>query len=82
MQTHAVPQASQDTRHAPPLGRLIRIREATQRTGLSKAMVYRLIAAGKFPRQIRLTERTSAWIESEVQAWVDSRIAANRGIAA
>lgn len=82
MQTHAVPQTSQGTRQALPSGRLIRIREATQRTGLSKAMVYRLIAAGQFPRQIRLTERTSAWIESEVQAWVDSRIAANRGVAA
>ncbi|WP_426664080.1 helix-turn-helix transcriptional regulator [Rhodanobacter aciditrophus] len=82
MQNHAVPQTMHGAQEAQRPRRLIRIREATQRTGLSKAMVYRLIAAGQFPRQIRLTERTSAWVESEVQAWVDSRIAANRGIAA
>jgi prophage regulatory protein len=37
--------------------------------------VYRLIGLGKFPRQVKLSERTAAWIESEVESFMESRIA-------
>jgi prophage regulatory protein len=34
-----------------------------------------LIGLGKFPKQVKLSERTAAWIESEVVSFMDSRIA-------
>jgi predicted DNA-binding transcriptional regulator AlpA len=34
-----------------------------------------MMAAGAFPRQVKLSERTSAWIESEVEAFMNARIA-------
>lgn len=58
--------------------RLIRLKEVTARTGLEKSTVYDLIADGEFPKPIPLTKRTVAWIESEVQAWIEKRIAAAR----
>jgi prophage regulatory protein len=36
--------------------------------------VYRLIAKGEFPKQIKLSERASAWIEHEVLEWLDNCI--------
>ena len=62
--------------------RLIRVGEVLSQTGVTRTHLYRLMAAGKFPRSIKVTEGTSAWIESEIQQWVADRIAASRGVAA
>lgn len=75
MQTHAV---SQPAVTSPPPPSLLRISDVQRRTGLSRGTIYRLVAAGEFPRQIRLTEATTAWIESEVTFWIESRIAASK----
>lgn len=40
----------------------------------SKAQRWRLIRAGKFPKPIKVGSR-NAWIESEVDAWIQDRIA-------
>jgi prophage regulatory protein len=54
--------------------RYLRLREVCQRVGLKPSSVYRLIGLGTFPKQLKLSERTSAWIESEVEAFMASRI--------
>lgn len=68
---------------APSL-RFIRAREAIKKTGLSKSSIYDLMAQGQFPKAIRLcvTGRAVGWIESEIDAWMASRIAESRGEAA
>ena len=53
---------------------LLRIYEVLRRTGLSRSALYRLIAAGQFPPPIRLTERTSAWTDQMVQAWIEDKL--------
>ena len=58
-----------------PFERLLRLREVCHRTGLSRSAVYRGIAAGEFPKQVRLSRYTVAWVESEVDQWVADRIA-------
>jgi prophage regulatory protein len=59
----------------PPRGlRYLRLREVCQRVGLKPSSVYRLIGLGTFPKQVKLSERTSAWIESEVESFMASRI--------
>lgn len=55
--------------------RYLRLREVCQRVGLKTSSVYRLIGLGKFPKQVKLSERTAAWIESEVESFMESRIA-------
>ena len=56
--------------------RLIRLPEVIQITSLSRTQIYRLIAAGTFPKQRRLSHKVAAWKESEIAAWIDSVVAA------
>lgn len=55
---------------------LLRIKDVMRRTGLSKSYIYQLSELGKFPRQIQLVEggKSVAWIEAEVQGWIEQRI--------
>src|SRR5882757_9990945 len=52
------------------LERLIRIPEVLRRTGLSKRMIYRLEAEGRFPRRRKLGLRAVGWPESQVSVWI------------
>lgn len=57
--------------------KIIRIKEVTSRTGLSKSYIYALAKEGKFPKSIRLIKDGAAvgWIESSVNEWLDDCIA-------
>lgn len=59
--------------------KFLRLPAVCERTGLSRTQIYRLEAEGKFCRRVKLGVATSAWVESEVQAWAAARIAASRG---
>ena len=52
---------------------LLRLPDVMELTGLSRSSVYRLEAAGDFPKRVRLSERATAWREEELLEWVDSR---------
>jgi prophage regulatory protein len=56
--------------------RLIKLPEVIKATGLSRSEIYRLEGAGKFPQRVPLSERSTAWVETEVLAWVQAKIAA------
>jgi prophage regulatory protein len=49
------------------------------RTGLSRAGIYQQMAAKKFPSQVSLGGRAVAWVDAEIDAWIESRIAARGG---
>ena len=49
----------------------------TQLTGLTDKWFYKLIQDGEFPKPIKLG-RSSRWLESEVEAWLQQRIAESR----
>lgn len=57
--------------------RLIRLPEVLARVGLRKTKVYALIAAGEFPKPVKLG-RDSLWVESEVSAWIQQQVATRR----
>ncbi|WP_426577134.1 helix-turn-helix transcriptional regulator [Xenorhabdus stockiae] len=59
---------------------LIRLPEVQRRTGYSKAWIYRLIKEDKLPKQVKIGPRSVAFVESEIDGWVDQRIAESRGI--
>ena len=44
-------------------------------TGLSTSAIYEMIAAREFPKPIPLGPRAVAWLEDEVRAWQETRIA-------
>lgn len=59
----------------PSCPRVLRLPRVLEITGLSRASVYRLEKAGAFPKHVSLTQRASGWLESEVLAWLDERLA-------
>lgn len=58
---------------------LIRLPEVQRRTGYSKAWIYRLISQKRFPSTIKIGSRAIAFVESEIDEWVNQRIAESRG---
>jgi len=44
-----------------------------RRSGIGVSTIYRLVAAGQFPRQRQLSPGRVGWLESEVAAWIASR---------
>ena len=57
--------------------RLIRRKEVQIKTGLGASSIYALMKQSKFPYPIHLSIRRVAWIESEVDLWIEERIAKN-----
>ncbi|WP_445005478.1 helix-turn-helix transcriptional regulator [Halomonas mongoliensis] len=62
---------------------LLKRPEVRQRTTLSDSSLYRLIEKGEFPRPIKVNPngRAVAWLESEVDAWIESRLAEREEVA-
>ena len=60
--------------------RLLRLKQVCDKVGLGKSAIYDLIRFGDppFPAPIKIGSSTSRWVESEVDAWIDQRIAAHR----
>lgn len=59
--------------------RFIKLAEVKALTTLSTSEIYRRVAAGTFPAQVTLGPKSVAWVEAEVLAWCEARIAASRG---
>jgi prophage regulatory protein len=56
-----------------PAPRLLRLPAVLDRVGLGRSRWYDLVAQGKAPTPVRLSERAVAWRESDVTAWIESR---------
>jgi prophage regulatory protein len=56
--------------------RLVRRPEVESKTGLSTAEIYRRMAADPptFPRSVATGPNTRAWVEDEIDDWIDERI--------
>ena len=64
--------------------RFIRLNEVISRTGYGRTSIYRKMDDGSFPKSLKLggapkdpnefDSRAIAWIEEEVDQWIESRI--------
>ena len=57
--------------------RFLRWPEVKQRIGYSRSQIHLLIKQGSFPAPHKLGERASAWLESSINEWISSRVAAS-----
>lgn len=54
--------------------RILRMKQLIERTNLSRATLYVLMATDPtFPRKVKLTARSVGFLESDVDAWIASR---------
>lgn len=58
---------------------LLRLPEVIRRTGLARSTIYKRAAEGTFPKPVKIGQRGSAFIESEVEQWIEQRIVGSRG---
>jgi prophage regulatory protein len=53
---------------------ILRRKQVSALTGLSRSTIYKFISEGKFPKQVNLGgARAVGWLSSEIQSWVDTR---------
>lgn len=57
---------------------ILRLPAVLHATGLSRSTIYQRVADGAFPRPVSLGGRSVGWLESEVEQWVERRIAESR----
>lgn len=55
--------------------RLIPLGEVMQRTALSRSAIYREISESRFPKSVPLTPKRVAWLESEIEDWIEAKLA-------
>ncbi|RAI37032.1 helix-turn-helix transcriptional regulator [Rhodoplanes serenus] len=55
--------------------RIIRMDTVRHRTGLSRSTIYRKIAEGTFPPQIKISINGTGWRESDIDRWVANPVA-------
>ncbi|WP_076944369.1 helix-turn-helix transcriptional regulator [Serratia oryzae] len=59
--------------------KLLKIKEVLKRCAISRATLYRLIEAKRFPEQVSLTgNRAVAWREEDIQRWIEERPTLNK----
>jgi len=57
---------------------IIKLPEVKKITKLSASSVYRKAVDGTFPTPIKIGDRSSGWLKSEIDQWLEERIAASR----
>ncbi len=59
--------------------RILRLPEVMGRVGLKRDSIYRLIRQGRFPKILKISDRASGFLESEIDAFIASRAAGRDG---
>ena len=57
---------------------VIRMHQLKAITGLSKTTLYDLIKKGEIPKPIKLGARAVGWLQSDIEAFISSRVVASR----
>jgi prophage regulatory protein len=54
--------------------RILRLPDVIGKTGLQRDSIYRLGHEGSFPKPVKISDRATGWIESEVDAFIAERM--------
>lgn len=64
----------QMAKEIPYQNRMMRMRQLTEYTALSRAFIYQKIDEGSFPTGTLISEGIRVWEKAEVDAWLDQRM--------
>ena len=56
----------------------LQLKDVQKITGLSRSSIYTYIDKGLFPIQVKLGQRSVAWLDTEIESWVDGKINARK----
>lgn len=57
-----------------PSERFLRLNEVMEKTGLKRSTIYNQMNKGEFPKSISITANSVAWLESEINSWIEEKI--------
>ena len=60
---------------------ILRLPAVKARTGLSRSTIYLRSSQNQFPKPISLGARAVGWLEGDIEAWLQARIAQSRKVA-
>jgi len=60
------------------MSNIIKLPEVIRKTSLSKSSIYIFISNNDFPKQIYLGKRCVGWLESDIEQWINDRIAVSK----
>lgn len=53
--------------------RALRMKDVVEKVGLGQSTLYRMIVAGTFPKPFELVPGRTAWLESDIDAWLATK---------
>jgi prophage regulatory protein len=56
------------------MSKILKVKEVAEELNVSVQQIYKLVSKGRFPKPIKLGERGSGWLTSEIDAWLQSRV--------
>ena len=54
--------------------KVLKVKQVATEINVSVPQVYKLVSLGRFPKPIKLGERGSGWLTSEIEAWLQSKV--------
>lgn len=57
---------------------ILRLPSIKASTGLSRSSIYVKMGRGEFPKPISLGDRAVGWLQSDIEKWLQQRIALSR----
>ena len=54
--------------------KVLKAKQVAEEINVSVPQVYKLASKGTFPKPIKLGERGSGWLTSEIEAWLQSKV--------
>ena len=54
--------------------KVLKVKQVAEEINVSVPQIYRLVSIGSFPKPIKLGERGSGWLITEIDAWLQSRV--------
>lgn len=68
--------ATQSAQHTAPI--FYRLPQLKARLSVSGSSIWAWVKAGKFPKPVKLSENTTAWLAEDIEVWAQSRIEASK----
>ncbi len=56
------------------MSKILKAKQVAEEINVSVPQVYKLVNLGRFPKPIKLGERGSGWLTSEIEAWLQSKV--------
>ncbi|HBT0545675.1 TPA: AlpA family phage regulatory protein [Klebsiella quasipneumoniae] len=58
---------------------LLRLKQVEEKTGLKRSQIYLYMQNGSFPRSIKIGPSSVAWLESEIDEWINVKLGKRQG---